>query len=264
MCIRDRLLSIFFDELSEAHGIEGIKFQITDIPESFELGVNSSEFFHLQFRLQQQQKLLGLLTVYRKKGFLSPELRCIETFVERYSGPLNNAVMYSQACHAAYRDKMTGLYNRAAFDLYFLRLATKKAFSVNESTMLMVCDIDGFKSINDTHGHLAGDEALKLIAVSLTSSVRDTDLVFRYGGDEFIVVLPNTTEKAACLSAETIRRSVELSTHCVDRQHLILTTTIGVARLSNPGSFEKAFLEADLAMLRGKKQGKNRVVYANA
>lgn len=153
-------------------------------------------------------------------------------------------------------DKLTGVFLRKYFeDLMNLEVGRAKA---NAGTFsLVMCDIDKFKSVNDTFGHRKGDEILKKIGAILNSSLRTSDLVGRYGGEEFIILLPNTSDREAMEVCEKMRRHIE-------NQKLLgsdfpLTMSFGVSSFPEHGSSEEELLEkADQALYYSKNNGRNR------
>jgi diguanylate cyclase (GGDEF)-like protein len=152
-------------------------------------------------------------------------------------------------------DGLTGLYNRMYFkglmDFEFARL---RRFSGNLS--LLMIDIDNFKNYNDTHGHPAGDELLRKLAKLLKGSVREMDVVCRYGGEEFIIVLPQTDKNGAQIVADRMCKNAAL--------YLPSTLSIGVATFPMDGKDIDSLIEqADLAMYKAKQTGKNKVCIAN-
>ncbi len=162
-------------------------------------------------------------------------------------------------------DSLTRVLNRSAFDMRIQQTVNDfKRFE--EPCMMMVVDIDHFKNINDTHGHLCGDKALASIAHTIKQNVREADQVFRYGGEEFVVLLPKTGLKGAKNIAEKIRKRVaEIRTHLVndlyaDREKRVeITVSMGLAELSRGDSADTWFQRADEALYRAKAGGRNRV-----
>ncbi len=122
--------------------------------------------------------------------------------------PLRNALLYKQAVEKAYNDPLTGLNNRAAFDKSIeqeVDLATRHGHSLS----LMMLDLDRFKQINDNYGHIVGDAVLKSFADCIMECMRSSDIVFRYGGEEFVILLRNTELAGAILLAERMRKNIE-------------------------------------------------------
>ena len=159
------------------------------------------------------------------------------------------------------RDALTGLANRRTFDVALAREIDRVARS-GEPALLLTLDIDHFKRINDTHGHAAGDEVLKAVAVALTETVRPMDLVARVGGEEFSIILPNCPPAFGETVAERLRRRVERTPVPIS-----LTQQIGVT-LSVGGAFAPQWVRstpllwrerADLQLYRAKSSGRNLV-----
>jgi len=165
----------------------------------------------------------------------------------------------------ALQDPLTGLYNRRHFEE---RLASELAAAQRHDrpVSLLMADVDHFKAINDAHGHLAGDEALKMVAFVLRGAVRKEDVLARYGGEEFVIVARETPFEGAEALAERIRRAVERSRCAWQGQDLGVTLSIGVTVSVGAAEFvagrtERDLIEAaDRALYLAKQAGRNRVV----
>ncbi len=156
-------------------------------------------------------------------------------------------------------DYMTKLYNKCYFDTR-IKTAVKEASKCGRSFSLMVIDIDNFKDINDRFGHLTGDEVLKEIAISIKKCTRDDDLCFRYGGDEFVVIFPNTTKEQAGVIGERIQSTL-LSNGLGSEglSNIRISLSIGIAQWE-PGMNASDLTEwADTAMYTSKNKGKNQM-----
>jgi diguanylate cyclase (GGDEF)-like protein len=157
-------------------------------------------------------------------------------------------------------DGLTGLYNRNTFvDLTRQELA--RAQRQGSSTTILLLDLDFFKHVNDTWGHPAGDAVLKNVATVANASVRATDLVGRLGGEEFIILLPNTTLEAARKLAEKLRSNLECSPTPWDKRAIACTVSIGVASTTaaEKRDFDHLYTFADKALYTAKEKGRNRV-----
>ncbi len=157
-------------------------------------------------------------------------------------------------------DSLTGLLNRGAI-LDYLRREIARASRLQTNVGVMILDLDHFKGVNDTFGHLAGDQALKRVGDLLQSNVRSYDVAGRFGGEEFLVVLPNCGYSALTLRAEMVRLSMASLRLEFDGRPCSLTASIGVATLDpNLGeSLESLLQRADSALYEAKRYGRNRV-----
>jgi two-component system, cell cycle response regulator len=156
-------------------------------------------------------------------------------------------------------DGLTGAANRRQFDEALKREVSRSSRHARPLSLL-VFDLDNFKALNDTHGHLAGDSVLKLFAQTIAPTVRSEDLFARFGGEEFVLLAPEMTAAQSTLLAERLRKSVEALRFEFDAQTLNVTVSIGVAELKPPETKEDFVKRADANMYAAKAAGKNRVV----
>jgi diguanylate cyclase (GGDEF)-like protein/PAS domain S-box-containing protein len=157
----------------------------------------------------------------------------------------------------AQHDQLTQLYNRRAFDKQFTLLFTKSSIA-DEPLCVIMADIDHFKNINDRYGHLRGDEVLKAVAKILIDNTRLKDICARWGGEEFVLVLPSTSLHQAIEIAERIRINIESLQH-PDNMHI--TSSFGIGQKQS-GEKMNAFLErVDRNLYRAKQEGRNRLIY---
>ena len=160
----------------------------------------------------------------------------------------------------AMTDYLTNLYNRR----YFMQRGMeefKRARRNNQPLALLMMDIDQFKKVNDTHGHEAGDMALQQVAAALKSSLREIDILGRMGGEEFAVLLPNTSMREATVLAERVQKTIAGMSVQIPDTSLTITISIGVAVLTDEMSgIDHVLKNADIAMYQAKSHGGNRVV----
>ncbi len=169
--------------------------------------------------------------------------------------------MKEDALFLSYTDDLTGLYNHRFF-IEQLNLEVERQKRYPSPLSLLMIDIDHFKQYNDTHGHLAGDEVLRAIALLIRRGIRQTDIVARYGGEEFSAILINTGKEGARETAERVRKNVAVSSIPNERSrpNEIVTVSIGVATFSpSLPTVTDLIREADHALYRAKKAGRNRV-----
>ena len=163
----------------------------------------------------------------------------------------------------ALRDPLTGLYNRRHLDAQLPELLAQAGRQA-EPLSVMMLDLDHFKQVNDLHGHQAGDEVLRHAARQITLHTRSSDLVCRYGGEEFVVVLPGVAPAQAAERAEALRAALELAPARFGALALPLTASFGVAGLTEEANHPDRLIgAADRALYEAKAQGRNRVVMAH-
>jgi len=182
----------------------------------------------------------------------------------RYADHLRDNVQHS--IEMAVTDALTGLHNRRYMETHIGMLA-EQASNRGKSLALMMLDIDFFKSVNDTYGHDAGDDVLREFAMRIRKSIRGIDLACRYGGEEFVIVMPETDMHIAGMVAERLRRAVAAEPFAIDKgtRQIQVTISIGLAALERKGEPVADVLKrADLALYRAKHDGRNRVVAAAA
>jgi two-component system, cell cycle response regulator len=178
----------------------------------------------------------------------------------RYTERLRDNVQMS--IEMAITDALTGLHNRRYMESHLSTLVEQSAAREKPLTVL-VLDIDYFKSVNDTHGHQAGDDVLREFAQRLRKSIRGIDLACRYGGEEFVVVMPETDMAVATMVAERLRRRIASEPFPIEEGNASVEITISVglaARASASDTAASVLKRADQALYRAKRDGRNRVV----
>lgn len=182
----------------------------------------------------------------------------------RYTDHLRDNVQNS--IEMAITDALTGLHNRRYMESHLATLAEQAATRAKPLALMML-DIDYFKSINDSYGHDAGDDVLREFAVRIRKSIRGIDLACRYGGEEFVIVMPETDLHVAGMVAERLRRSIAGEPFAIDKgaKRLDVTISIGISTLETKGeAISDVLKRADQALYRAKHDGRNRVVAAAA
>jgi two-component system cell cycle response regulator len=183
---------------------------------------------------------------------------------KRYADRLRHNVQLS--LEMAITDQLTGLHNRRYMSRHLDNLVAN-AYKTDKPLAFLIMDIDHFKSVNDTYGHDIGDEVLREFASRISANVRGIDLACRYGGEEFVVVMPDTDFDFAMTVAERLRKGVEEKAFEISRDpgKLSVTISIGIASSEKEGDTAEALLHrADQALYRAKREGRNRVVVAAA
>ena len=215
----------------------------------------------LQYRLTIQQMDLGELTIYRKEPFSSNEVCQYEELLCSLVYPLKNALMYHIAITSAYKDPLTNINNRAAMDKMLPR-EVKLAKRHDQKLAMMMMDMDGFKSINDNCGHDVGDILLKSVADVIQNRLRNTDMLFRFGGDEFVAALPLTDVQGALDVANRILEGIKSVTVESCPEFKQVGMSIGLSMLHAGDDFSRFFKRVDTALYQAKNSGKHRVIIA--
>jgi diguanylate cyclase (GGDEF)-like protein len=217
--------------------------------------------------LLSEDVLVGVIEIVRDRAtvFSDAEILLVERLAIPIAAALQNSVRISDAERLSYTDDLTQLHN-ARYLRQLLVNETKRARRYNSNLAAAFLDLDDFKQINDLHGHLVGSHVLMEVASLILPSVRDTDCVVRYGGDEFVVILPETALDEALHVAERIR--AKLASHRFSggrRLQLRLTASFGVAILpEHASSPQQLIAAADSAMYEAKAAGKNCVRVSRA
>jgi two-component system cell cycle response regulator len=181
----------------------------------------------------------------------------------RYIEKLRDDVQKS--LELAITDALTGLHNRRYMERHIGGLV-EQASSLGKPLAVLMLDVDHFKAINDSYGHAAGDEVLREFALRIRRSIRGLDLACRYGGEEFLVVMPETDLSAAALAAERLRRRIASDPFPIQRgeRAMEVTISVGIAALAEGEDPASVLKRADEALYRAKRDGRNRVVPAAA
>ncbi len=215
--------------------------------------------------LKIQSKIVGILCLYHHfpQSFAPTRLEILSILASFAAMSIDNARLHQQTQQLALTDSLTGLYNQRQFQV-LLRDEMARAKRYQKPMALLIFDVDDFKMFNDRHGHFKGDKALVAIAEILRGVVRECDMVFRYGGEEFIAILPETALDEAVLAAERARLAVEtesaLSLQGICGQGI--TVSVGVASFPDNGTEQNALLDlADALLYRAKSEGKNRICH---
>jgi diguanylate cyclase (GGDEF)-like protein len=207
----------------------------------------------------------ALSAQYRRLLFLAAAvtLLLVAFVARRIARPLAAIVGdVARLSRQAHTDALTGLANRRELTVR-LHDELERAARNETSLSLLVVDVDDFKSINDGHGHQAGDEAIKAVASLLAGSVRETDLAVRLGGEEFVVLLPGARIRNATATAEKLRLAIEeLEIRASADVTIRLTASFGIAEFPTYATADALFSAADSALYQAKRAGKNRVATA--
>ncbi len=252
-----QIIEAFMAEIDDEVNYCGYQFSCEDIDSCVENGVIAA--YNANYRLKIQSQLLGELTFHKRSSFSSHELCELEDLLCALIHPIKNALMYQTALKSAYRDPLTGLNNRTAMEKNLPR-EIDLAKRHSQSMAILVMDLDGFKQINDCCGHDVGDQVLREVSKVISHVVRNTDLVYRYGGDEFVGGLAQTDIQGAVDVSERIRISIDALDLGDCGASGRVQVSIGITLVRHGDSFLSAFKRADKALYRAKMNGKNQTI----
>lgn len=214
------------------------------------------------FPLVAGDRILGTLVAgSRRKTALDHDvLRMLEVIAIQAAQAVLRAQLYEAMERMATTDGMTGLYNNRTFQAKADEmLAHSRRYG--RQCSLVLTDVDHFKSVNDTYGHLTGDQVLKGVARILKQQARDTDIVARYGGEEFAILMPETDPKGAKVIAERIREAIKAEVFQTEMGPLKVTLSLGIATAPDHGTDKLVLVEqADQCLYYAKRHGRNQSV----
>lgn len=211
--------------------------------------------------LPGRERVMGAMFVFwhQEHAFSDDEVRLLTTFANQAALGIENARLFAEVQNLALTDPLTGLYNRRGlFQLGQLEFARARRFGRPFASMML--DIDRFKRVNDVYGHPVGDQVLQALAKHCQGSVREIDLVGRYGGEEFVFLLPETTLDKAREIAERLRKTIAQTPIPTEAGELNVTISAGLAMYDeNTADLETLIARADQAMYVAKHKGRNRI-----
>jgi len=210
------------------------------------------------FPLIREDEVTGSITLAsRQPHIYSPRyIGILERLIPLITAQVENARLYGEAVETARIDELTGLYNRRALNEMMVN-EIKRCSRYGGMFSLIILDIDTLKNINDTYGHLTGDEYLRQVGSIIKTTVRSTDRAFRYGGDEFAILLTQTTTDDATRVAERVRQQVASATREID---IPITCSLGIASWPAGGHDVKDIINAaDAALYQAKREGGNQI-----
>lgn len=255
----ESVIELFVEEIKQSFPHDNASYQ--DPSKSFSITFGEQARHRVSYTLKVLEQNLGEIHFSRKSRFTEAEIEELEDILAVLLYPLRNALLYRDAIQSSLLDALTGVKNRAAFESNYSReieISRRKSSELS----LLVLDIDHFKRVNDRFGHMVGDLALKNVAQAVEATIRCSDALYRYGGEEFVVVLNGTDKAGAELLAERIRQNIEALVF-TSPKGLCLTLSVGVATLSKDDSTKSLFERADNALYQAKESGRNRAVIAD-
>ncbi|MDP2965204.1 MAG: diguanylate cyclase [Pelolinea sp.] len=211
--------------------------------------------------IKRKDKLLGFINLdaATPNFFKTNHLSRLQALADQAAIAIENARLFKEMEQLAITDSLTGIYNRRFF-FAFAENEIERTKRYNKNLSIIMIDIDHFKDVNDRFGHQIGDQVLKEIADICLSILRKVDVMCRYGGEEFTVLLPETEESDAAHAAERMCTAISSSRFKTEKGDVTVSVSIGVAELDKSrGSLEKLLAAADQALYTAKETGRNRV-----
>ena len=254
----DALIQAFGESASQYFDCAGVTYQPPEGGEVLEHGELAEH--QAQYRLTVKGDSLGTLTLHARRPFSSGDLAVAEQCIGLVVTPLRNALKYEAALREARTDPLTQVLNRSTMEQSLCRelgLARRHG----EEFCVVSVDLDDFKTVNDAFGHAAGDEVLRDLARLLRRCARESDLIYRTGGDEFLIALSHTSLAGARLLAERLRRAVDRNVFRHNGEELPVYVSIGVTALTDGDTVDSLLERADEALYEAKRAGRNQVAF---
>jgi diguanylate cyclase (GGDEF)-like protein len=217
--------------------------------------------------LTSRGRVIGVVRLVNRQpgdSFSPGDQSLVTLLMEPAAIALENAILFKKMERLSVTDDLTGLHNVRYLNGFLYR-EIKRSRRYNLPVSVIFLDLDGFKTVNDRFGHLAGSQTLTEVGQVLRGTVREIDMVARYGGDEFVIILPQTGHRGAFVIAERIRNQIAESSYLGDMGlQLRITASLGVASFPDKGRTRDELIhQADAAMYRVKESGKNGVLVAS-
>lgn len=254
-----RILGLFFRETQRLVPLDALVYQHK--PSDLRLEFGQRGHHSISYSLSHEGESMGELVFRRNQRFSDQEQGHLESLLSALLYPMRNALLYRAATRSALRDPLTDTGNRIAMDQTLKREIEMARRHLHPLSLLML-DIDHFKRINDSHGHSAGDEVLKAVAAAIKAQLRNVDMVFRFGGEEFLILLSNTGRDAAAMVGERLRQAAQAKDYWADGTLIELTVSLGCSTLLPGESAESLLRRADSALYVAKREGRNRLAMA--
>ncbi len=241
--------------------VRGISLRYRYGADNIALLEGRTQLHRCAYELNLLGKSLGEVVFMRARPMSEDEQSLIEVMLCTLVYPLRNALMYERALKTALIDPLTGVHNRCSMDQHLEHQVLVSRRHHTALSMLMI-DIDFFKNINDTYGHIIGDAVLTSVAKLIIGCTRSCDVVFRYGGEEFVVLMGNTKLEGARLLGQRVCSAVSAQALMIGEHRIPVSVSVGVAELGEGDGAIDLLHRADKQLYRAKLRGRNQVVMA--
>jgi diguanylate cyclase (GGDEF)-like protein len=209
-----------------------------------------------------RKEIQGVLFLQAEEpnAYVQDQIWLIETIANQASIAMDSAQLFEKVQEMAIKDSLTGVYNRRYFYV-FAENEIARSIRYKKDLSLIMIDIDHFKRVNDKFGHLIGDQTLKMVTDACLSVLRKVDVLCRFGGEEFVVLLPETSETEALVAAERICKVISEQSLASEKGKVKVTVSIGITQMQKDGHQTLLYLvnEADQALYAAKNAGRNCV-----
>jgi diguanylate cyclase (GGDEF)-like protein len=226
-----------------------------DIPPS-----GGTKYNYMTVDISSRDRIYGYAGLYRVLPFHEDEAAIFNRFCSNIAMTLEKIRLFNEIKNLSIHDGLTGIYNHA-FIVEALKDEVERSKRYGSLLSIALFDIDDFKKINDTYGHLAGDAVLQKLAELLKTSLRAIDIVGRYGGEEFLAILPETDGLNGYIVAERFKERIENETFASGEGDIKITISGGVAHYAHGMDVNRLIKVADDSLYTAKRKGKNRIFY---
>ena len=255
----DSVLNYFLQSAQQIVNFDAAHFSFEE--QKLNLKFGKTQRHRCSYRLRLAGEFLGELIFTRRRRFAEQEMEHLENLMGQLIYPLRNAIWYQRALQAAKIDALTGAHNRAALD-ETLEREIELAHRYHSALSIIMFDLDHFKQINDNYGHITGDDVLRECVKCCEQTLRGTDMLFRFGGEEFTILLPGVNANGASLAAERIRRVIEKHVFNSQQGTVPVTISLGTASVTLQDTVKAIIERADKGLYLAKNAGRNCVACA--
>lgn len=255
----DSVLNFFLQSAQQVVSFDAAHFSFEE--QKLNLKYGKIQRHRCSYRLRLAGEFLGELVFTRRRRFAEQEMEHLENLMGQLIYPLRNAIWYQRALQAAKIDTLTGAHNRAALD-ETLEREIELAHRHDSALSMIMFDLDHFKQINDNYGHVTGDDVLRECVKCCEQALRSTDMLFRFGGEEFVVVLPGVNANGASLAAERLRNIIEKHVFNSRQGSVPVTVSLGTASVTLQDTAKTIIERADKGLYLAKNAGRNSVACA--